>query len=58
MIRDRDRVYDAVVTRRLRAMGRGRTWRWIRMRPFLAWFSEPVWSRAILGGLHHHYDRV
>src|ERR1700684_2503467 len=23
---------------------RGRTWLWIRMRPFLAQFSEPVWS--------------
>src|ERR1700731_1870208 len=22
----------------------GRTWPWIRMRPFLAQFSEPVWS--------------
>src|SRR5215472_9770258 len=25
-------------------MRRGRTWPWIRMRPFLARFSEPVWS--------------
>jgi hypothetical protein len=25
-------------------MRRGRTWPWIRMRPFLAQFSEPVWS--------------
>src|SRR6266481_3971774 len=25
-------------------MRRGRTWPWIRMRPFLAGFSEPVWS--------------
>src|SRR4029077_19096650 len=24
-------------------MRRGRTWPWIRMRPFLARFSEPVW---------------
>jgi hypothetical protein len=96
MIRDRDCIYGAVVTRRLHAMGirdkpiapaspgqngfverligsirrecvdhimvlgeahlrrilksyaryyneRGRTWPWIRMRPFLAQFSEPVW---------------
>jgi Integrase core domain len=97
MIRDRDRIYGAIVTRRLRAMGirdkpiapaspwqngaverltgsirrecvdhiivlgeahlrrilkilrsllmrRGRTWHWTRMRPFLARFSESVWS--------------
>ena len=101
MIRDRDSIYGAVITRRLRAMGirdkpiapaspwqngvverligsirrervdhvivlgevhlrrtlksyaryylatimrRGRTWPWVRMRPFLARFSEPVWS--------------
>src|SRR5262249_43532329 len=25
-------------------MRRGPTWPWIRMRPFLAQFSEPVWS--------------
>src|SRR5258705_3467184 len=25
-------------------MRRGRTWPWIRMRPFFAQFSEPVWS--------------
>ena len=25
-------------------MRRGRTWPWIRMRPFLARFSEPLWS--------------
>src|ERR1700746_338594 len=25
-------------------MRRGRTWPWIEMRPFLARFSEPVWS--------------
>jgi hypothetical protein len=25
-------------------MRRGRTWPWIRMRPFLAQFSEPAWS--------------
>ena len=25
-------------------MRRGRTWPWTRMRPFLARFSEPVWS--------------
>jgi hypothetical protein len=99
MIRDRDCIYGAVVTRRLRAMGirdkpiapvspwqngfverligsirrecvdhiivlgeahlrrilksyaryynimrRARTWPWLRMRPFLARFNEPVWS--------------
>ena len=48
MIRDRDRIYGTVVTRRLRAMG-------IRDKP-----TAPgvISSRAILGGLHHHYARV
>ena len=32
------RYYLATITRR------GRTWPWIRMRRFLARFSEPVWS--------------
>src|ERR1700680_4425611 len=26
----------------------GRTWPWVRMRPFLARFSEPVWSGRLL----------
>jgi hypothetical protein len=49
-IRDRDRIYGSVVIRRLRAMD--------------APVSRPVQragvisSRAILGGLHHHYARV
>jgi hypothetical protein len=32
------------VLKRCCIMRRGRTWPWIRMRPFLAQFSEPVWS--------------
>jgi hypothetical protein len=47
LIRDRDRIYGAVVTRRLRAMG-------IRDKPTAP--ASP-WH-AILGGLHHHYARV
>ena len=95
LIRDRDRIYGAVVTRRLRAMGiRDRpiapaspwqnglverligsirrecvdhiivlgevhlrrilkyTWPWTRMRPFLARFSEPVWSGHLPSWAH------
>jgi len=112
LIRDRDRIYGSVVTRRLRAMGireqayppaspgknglpngligsirrecldhvivlgeahlrrilksyaayyNVRTASVLhKTRRFLARFSEPVVisSRAILGGLHHHYARV
>ena len=56
MIRDRDRVYGAVVIRRLRAMG-------IRDKPIAPaspWQNGPgvIRSHPILGGLHHHYVRV
>jgi hypothetical protein len=34
------RYYSMLAT----IMRRGRTWPWIRMRPFLAQFSEPLWS--------------
>jgi cytochrome c2 len=67
LIRDRDRIYGTVVTRRLRAMG-------IRDRPtspaaprqngFAERFLSSVQrsglisSHAVLGGLHHHYARV
>ena len=44
MSRDRDRIYGAVATRRLCAMG-------IRD-------TGVISSRAVLGGLHHHHARV
>ncbi len=100
MIRDRDRIYGAVVTRRLRAWQNGFAERLIGsirrecldhiivlgeehprriLKNFAAYYngirthrsldkdapiSRPVQrtgvinSRAILGGLHHHYARV
>ena len=112
MIRDRDRIYDTIVTRRLRAISirdkpitpaspwqngfverligsirrecvdhiivlgeahlrriltsyaryyneRGRTWPWIRIRPFRpGQRTGAVRSLAILGGLHHRYARA
>jgi len=74
LIRDRDRIYGAVVTRRLRAMGIRRI-----LRSYACYYndvrthrsldkdapvSRPVQrtgiisSHPILGGLHHHYVRV
>jgi hypothetical protein len=67
MIRDRDSIYGAIVTRRLRAMG-------IRDKPIVPaspnwpWKDAPlsrtvkregrILCRPVLGGLHHKYVRT
>ncbi len=81
MIRDRDRIYGAVVTRRLRAhiivLGEAHLRRILKsyaryyngVRPHRSLNKDApvsrsvqragvIRSRAILGGLHHHYSRI